>query len=154
MSHTRKIAAVASVVAAAVIGPAVAAVIGPAVAPVAATTSPPVAPVAAATSPPVDRVAPALLVGELGFEGGAYPGGFHPTAGTVTVAFTLEPIVVEKPVGPSGRFRIPLRPGTYTVTGCGPSASATSSPLCGRPRRITLVAGEVDHIRLVWALAP
>ena len=25
----------------------------------------------------------ALLVGELGYEGGAYPGGFHPTAGTV-----------------------------------------------------------------------
>ena len=97
----------------------------------------------------------ALLVGELGFEGGAYPGGFHPTAGRVEVVFYSVPLTLEKPVGPSGHFKIPLAAGRYTVIGCGPSASSsTASSLCSKAKNLTLTPGEVDHIRLVWAYAP
>ncbi len=105
-----------------------------------------------AAEPAVPR---ALLVGELGIEGGAYPGLFHPTAGTVEVEFTNLPLVIEKHVGRSGQFKIPLGPGTYTVIGCGPSASAaTPAPLCSTPKTITLAPGEVDFLELVWAYVP
>jgi hypothetical protein len=103
---------------------------------------------------PATTSSQALLVGKLGFEGGPYPGGFHPTAGSVDVEFSNPPLVLVKQVGLSGYFRIPLGPGTYTVIGCGPSTSPGSSGLCGRPKSVTLTAGEVDHIRLVWAYAP
>ncbi len=96
------------------------------------------------------------LVGKLGFEGGAYPGKFHPTAGTVEVEFDgITPLTLVHQVGPSGHFEVPLPAGTYTVIGCGPSSSsgATSSP-CSKPVNVTLTSGEVDHIKLVWALAP
>ncbi|MGP0029973.1 MAG: hypothetical protein ACLPVF_05665 [Acidimicrobiales bacterium] len=97
----------------------------------------------------------AELGGELGFEGGAYPGGFHPTAGSVEVEFYLQPLVLDQPVGPSGHFRIRLAPGQYTVIGCGPAASTgTASALCGEPENLTLTSGEVDHIKLVWAYTP
>jgi hypothetical protein len=97
----------------------------------------------------------ALLVGKLGFEGGPYPGGFHPTAGSVEVEFYSVPLVLEQPVGSSGRFKIPLSAGKYTVIGCGPSTSGGSaSGQCSKPRNITLKPGEVDHIKLVWAYAP
>jgi hypothetical protein len=110
------------------------------------------APAHAATSAPsVNR---ALLVGELGIEGGPYPGGFHPTAGSVEVEFSNLPLVLLQKVGPSGHFRIPLGPGKYRVVGCGPSASATPGPRCSRPLTITLTSGEVEHIQLVWAYAP
>jgi hypothetical protein len=100
-------------------------------------------------------VSRAELVGELGFEGGAYPGGFHPTAGSVEVEFTSVPLVLEHAVGPSGHFKISLTPGSYTVIGCGPSSSTGSaSSQCSKPKNITLTSGEVDHIRLVWAYAP
>jgi hypothetical protein len=100
--------------------------------------------------------AQAQLVGKLGYEGGAAPGGFHPTAGTVVVNFDgVTPLSLAKHVGPSGHFKIPLPAGQYTVTGCGPSASGSgSSGQCSKPQNITLTAGEIDHIRLVWALAP
>ena len=39
------------------------------------------------------------LVGELGIEGGAAPGGFHPTAGTVEVEFKSVPLVLDKARG-------------------------------------------------------
>ncbi len=94
------------------------------------------------------------IVGELGYEGGAAPGGFHPTAGTVEVEFSSVPLVLEKHVGKSGHFRIKLSPGSYTVTGCGPVASGTATGLCSQPQSINLVAGEVDHIQLIWADAP
>lgn len=96
----------------------------------------------------------ALLVGELGFEGGAYPGGFHPTAGTVEVEFDSQPLVLEKKVGRSGQFKIKLSPGKYTVLGCGPTASGSPSSQCSAPQKVSLAAGEVDFVELVWAYAP
>jgi hypothetical protein len=41
----------------------------------------------------------AVLVGKLGFEGGPYPGGFHPTSGSVEVEFHSVPLVLKRPVG-------------------------------------------------------
>jgi hypothetical protein len=95
----------------------------------------------------------ALLVGRLGYEGGAPPGGLHPTSGTVEVEFANPPLALEQSVGSNGRFRISLPAGKYTVTGCGPSSSGGSSQ-CSKPKNITLKAGEVDHIKLVWAYVP
>jgi hypothetical protein len=94
------------------------------------------------------------IVGELGYEGGAAPGGFHPTAGTVEVEFNSVPLVLEKRVGKSGHFHIKLSPGSYTVIGCGPATSGTVTGSCSQPQNINLVAGEVDHIQLIWAYAP
>jgi hypothetical protein len=97
----------------------------------------------------------ALLVGRLGVEGGAYPGGFHPTAGSVEVKFYSVPLVLDHPVGSSGQFKIRLAAGKYTVIGCGPTASGGSAGgQCGKPRNLTLKPGEVDHITLVWADVP
>jgi hypothetical protein len=93
------------------------------------------------------------IVGELGFVGGAST-GFHPTAGTVEVEFNSVPLVIEHHVGKSGKFAFKLSPGSYTVTGCGPSTSTTGGGLCSPPQTIKLVAGEVDHIRLIWAMVP
>src|SRR5271155_391950 len=53
------------------------------------------------------------IVGQLGYEGGAAPGGFHPTAGTVEVEFNSPPLVLLKHVGKSGNFTIKLSPGSY-----------------------------------------
>jgi hypothetical protein len=98
----------------------------------------------------------AELVGRLGYEGGAFPDKFHPTAGSVEVEFdSVTPLSLEHRVGPSGHFTIALPAGTYTVIGCGPSASgSTATGLCGQPVNLTLTPGEVHHIKLVWALAP
>jgi hypothetical protein len=96
------------------------------------------------------------LVGKLGYEGGAFPGKFHPTAGSVVVNFDgPTPLSLEKHVGSSGHFRIKLPAGQYTVIGCGPSASGTApSGQCSKPVNVTLTSGEVDHIKLVWAMVP
>jgi hypothetical protein len=94
------------------------------------------------------------IVGELGYEGGAVPGGFHPTAGTVQVRFKSVPLTLEKHVGKSGHFDIKLSPGNYTVVGCGPAATSASHVQCSKPKNIHLVSGEVDHIRLIWARVP
>ncbi len=94
------------------------------------------------------------IVGELGYEGGAPPGEFHPTAGTVEVEFNSVPLTLEKHVGKSGHFHIKLSPGSYTVIGCGPAASGAANGTCSQPQNITLVAGEVDYIQLVWAYVP
>lgn len=91
------------------------------------------------------------IVGELGVEGGAYPNGFQPTAGSVEVEFNSVPLVLLKHVGQSGKFDIKLSPGSYTVIGCGPQ---TSGNQCSKPQVITLATGEVDHIQLVWAYRP
>jgi len=113
-------------------------------------------PVAAAQAGTVTPAVPGTkLVGELGFEGGAYPGHFHPGPGTVEVEFDMQPLVIQKKVGPSGHFSFSLGPGQYTVVGCGPSASGVSpGSQCSKPKSITLYSGEVRHIRLVWALVP
>ncbi len=95
------------------------------------------------------------IVGELGYEGGAAPGGFHPTAGTVEVEFNSVPLTLEKHVGKSGHFHIKLSPGSYTVIGCGPAAAAGAvNGQCSQPQNVTLVAGEVDYIQLIWAYVP
>lgn len=110
---------------------------------------------APAHAAPTSTSAPAtVLVGRLGVEGGAYPGGFHPTAGSVEVAFQSVPLVLDKRVGPSGHFRIPLGPGVYTVVGCGPTSSSTQSQECSKPKTVTLTWGEVRHITLIWAYVP
>jgi hypothetical protein len=98
----------------------------------------------------------AELVGKLGYEGGAPPGGLHRTSGSVVVNFDgPTPISLEKKVGPSGHFKIPLPAGSYTVIGCGPSSSGSAGGAqCSKPMNITLTSGEVDHIKLVWALVP
>ncbi len=93
------------------------------------------------------------IVGELGYEGGATPGRFHPTSGIVEVEFNSVPLVLEKHVGKSGHFSINLSPGSYTVIGCGP-ATSTSSGQCSQPQNINLAPGEVDHIQLIWAYVP
>lgn len=94
------------------------------------------------------------LVGKLGIEGGAAPGRFRPTAGSVEVEFNSVPLVLLKKVGNSGKFEIQLSPGEYTVIGCGPSASGAPSGRCSKPQEVTLTPGEVDHIQLVWAYVP
>jgi hypothetical protein len=109
-----------------------------------------VAPAHAATTP-IHR---SVIAGELGYEGGAIPGGFHPTAGTVEVEFNSVPLVLEHHVGKSGTFRIKLSPGSYTVIGCGSTTSTAASGQCSQPQNIKLVAGEVDHIQLIWARVP
>jgi hypothetical protein len=91
------------------------------------------------------------IVGELGAEGGAYPGGFQPTAGTVEVEFNSVPLALVKAVGKSGKFAIKLSPGSYTVLGCGPQSSGNQ---CSQPQDIKLAKGEVDRIQLVWAYRP
>ena len=91
------------------------------------------------------------IVGELGVDGGAYPGGFKPTAGTVEVEFNSMPLVLVQHVGKSGKFDIELSPGSYTVFGCGPKKSGNQ---CSQQQDITLATGEVDHIKLVWAHLP
>jgi hypothetical protein len=91
------------------------------------------------------------IVGELGVEGGAYPAGFRPTAGTVEVEFDSVPLALVKHVGKSGKFDIKLSPGSYTVFGCGPKKSSSQ---CSEPQNINLATGEVDHIQLVWAYLP
>jgi hypothetical protein len=91
------------------------------------------------------------IVGELGVEGGAYPGTFQPTAGTVEVEFNSMPLTLVRHVGKSGKFDIKLSTGTYTVLGCGPKKSANQ---CSQPQDINLASGEVDHIQLVWAYLP
>ncbi len=91
------------------------------------------------------------IVGELGVEGGAYPGTFQPTAGTVEVEFNSLPLALVKHVGKSGKFDIKLSPGSYTVFGCGPKKSANQ---CSQEQDINLASGEVDHIQLVWAYLP
>ena len=123
----------------------------------AASTAAPItaAPTTAAPTTPATAAPGAVLVGELGYEGGAYPGSFHPTAGTVEVEFYSMPLALLKHVGPSGKFRIPLGPGKYTVIGCGPSASVVpGAGECSSPLSVDLKSGEVDHVKLVWAYVP
>jgi hypothetical protein len=91
------------------------------------------------------------IVGELGVEGGAYPGGFRPTAGTVEVEFNSLPLALVQHVGKSGKFDIKLSAGSYTVFGCGPNNSGSQ---CSQAQEINLASGEVDHIRLVWEYLP
>ena len=96
----------------------------------------------------------AEIIGKLGYEGGAYPGTIKPTAGTVIVQFVDHPLELVHAVGPSGSFTLPLSPGTYTLTGCGPGTSASPVGTCGRPVTVILAPHEKDHLELVWLMAP
>jgi hypothetical protein len=93
----------------------------------------------------------AAIAGALGVDGGAYPGKFRPTAGTVEVEFTNVPLVLVHQVGASGKFDIKLSPGKYSVVGCGPSSSGNQ---CSQSQNVTLVKGQIDHLKLVWAHLP
>jgi len=89
------------------------------------------------------------IAGQLGFEGGAYPGGFHATAGVVKVTdgpHKVKPVTVPE----SGEFTVHVVPGTYTLTGCG----GTKDKQCGPPQSITVEAGATIHVQVVWLLAP
>ncbi len=106
---------------------------------------------------PVQAAVPAggaKIIGQLGIEGGAYPGTFRPTAGTVVVDLDLHPLVLVKSVGKSGKFDLHLSPGTYTLTGCGPATSTSPVGQCGQAQTATLTPHERDHVRLVWLMAP
>lgn len=96
----------------------------------------------------------AEVVGRLGYEGGAFPGTFTPTAGTVFVQFDLRPLELVRSVGASGSFALHLASGTYTLTGCGPGNPTSPVGPCGRSKTVTLTANEKVHVQLVWLLAP
>lgn len=89
-----------------------------------------------------------IIDGRLGFEGGPYPGGFHPTAGLVK--FTGPQKVGPVKVPTSGRFTVDVTPGAYTLTGCG----GTKNKQCGPPKLVTVKADTTRHVRVVWLLAP
>lgn len=89
-----------------------------------------------------------VIAGQLGFEGGAYPGGFHPTAGLVK-------FVGPQKVGPvkvpeSGAFTVHVVPGDYTLTGC----SGTKNRQCGPPQQVAVKARTTSRVQVVWLLAP
>ena len=88
------------------------------------------------------------ISGRLGFEGGPYPGGFHPTAGLVEFVGPVIAGVVKVPK--SGAFTIHVLAGRYTLTGC----SGTRDMQCGSPQHVTVMAGATKHVRVVWLLAP
>jgi len=88
-----------------------------------------------------------VISGQLGYEGGAYPGLFHATAGIVKV---------KGPDG-NGRVKVPasgfsmrVAPGHYVLTGC----SGTRNKQCGPPDPVTVKAGKTSHVEVVWLLAP
>jgi len=90
-----------------------------------------------------------IVTGQLGLEGGPYPGGFHATAGIVKFADgpqKLRPVKVPD----SGDFTVHVVPGGYTLTGC----SGTKDSQCGRPQDVTVKAGATSHVQVVWLLAP
>ena len=89
-----------------------------------------------------------VISGQLGYEGGAYPGGFHPTAGLVK--FVGPQTVGTVKVPESGDFTVDVVPGDYTLTGC----SGTKNRQCGPPQQVTVKAHTTRHVRVVWLLAP
>jgi hypothetical protein len=100
---------------------------------------------ASATASPAPH---GVISGQLGFEGGAYPGRFHPTAGLVKFAGPQKvgPVKVPK----SGDFTVHVVPGDYTLTGC----SGTKNRQCGSPQDVTVKAGKTRHVQVVWLMAP
>jgi hypothetical protein len=88
-----------------------------------------------------------VIAGQLGFEGGPYPGGFHPTAGVVKYA---GPQTGRVKVPGSGDFTVDVAPGAYTLIGCG----GTRNEQCGPTQDITVKAHKTSHVQVVWLLAP
>jgi hypothetical protein len=89
-----------------------------------------------------------VIAGQLGFEGGAYPGGFHPTAGLVKFVGPekVRPIKVPE----SGDFTMRVVPGVYTLTGCG----GTRNRQCGPPQQVTVKTRTTSRVQVAWLLAP
>lgn len=88
------------------------------------------------------------IAGELGYEGGAYPGRFHPTAGLVRIAGPKLTQTID--VGPSGKFSAVEPPAKYTLVGCG----GTDDAQCGPTVPVTVKAGKTVHVKVPWALVP
>jgi len=95
-----------------------------------------------------NTVTDGTITGQLGFEGGPAPGGFHPTAGLVKVAGSKTIELVKVPE--SGNFTVHVKPGGYALTGCG----GTQDNQCGPRQDVTVKAGATTHVQVVWALAP
>ncbi len=89
-----------------------------------------------------------VIAGQLGYEGGAYPGGFQPTAGVVK--FVGPQRVGRVKVPDSGSFTVDVVPGIYTLTGCG----GTKDRQCGSPQDVTVKAQKTSRVEVVWLRAP
>jgi hypothetical protein len=89
-----------------------------------------------------------VIAGQLGFEGGPAPGGFHPTAGVVK--FVGPQKVGRVKVPESGSFTVDVMPGIYTLTGCG----GTKNRQCGSSQDVIVKAQKTSHVQVVWLLAP
>lgn len=98
--------------------------------------------------PASGRTRHGVIAGQLGYEGGAYPGKFHRTAGVVDVAGPKNASTVTVPA--SGRFTLAVTPGSYTLTGCG----GTNDKQCGPPQDVTVKAQKTSHVQVPWLLAP
>jgi len=101
-----------------------------------------------ATTTPTAKATDGTITGQLGFEGGPAPGGFHATAGLVQVAGSKTVELVKVPT--SGNFTVHVQPGRYSLTGCG----GAKDDQCGSPQNVTVTAGAVKHVQVVWAFVP
>jgi hypothetical protein len=89
-----------------------------------------------------------VVTGQLGYEGGAYPGLFHPTAGVVKFEGPQSPQRVKVPE--SGDFTVDVVPGHYTLTGCG----GTKNRQCGPSEQVIVRSRATTHVQVPWLLAP
>lgn len=107
-----------------------------------------VTPTPVAASMHADSAADGTITGQLGYEGGAYPGGFHPTAGVVQIAGAG--LTELQNVPKSGDFTVHVVPARYTLTGC----SGTNDTQCGQPMHVKVKTGRTKLVQVVWLLAP
>jgi hypothetical protein len=89
-----------------------------------------------------------IITGQLGYEGGAYPGGFRPSPGVIKFVGPQKVRPVKVPT--SGDFTVHVVPGHYTLTGC----SGTRNRQCGTPQPVTAKAHTTSHVQVVWLRAP
>jgi hypothetical protein len=89
-----------------------------------------------------------VITGQLGYEGGAYPGLFHPTAGVVKFVGSKSFGRVKVPK--SGDFTVDVAPGQYTLTGCG----GTKNRQCGPSEQVIVKTRTTTHVQVPWLLAP
>lgn len=89
--------------------------------------------------------------GQVGYEGGAYPGGFHATSGSVKISNASAVRVVEVPT--AAGFSVTLDPGTYTFVGCA-GAQATQCAASYLWQTVVVKAGSTQTVQLVTFLAP
>ncbi len=91
------------------------------------------------------------VTGQVGYEGGAFPGGFHATTGSVKISNASSVRVVEVPT--VAGFSVALSPGAYTFVGCA-GAHATQCPVSFLWQTIVVKAGSTQTVQLVTFLAP